>query len=120
MQVYNNRLENDNLLCLQNYARAIFQQQNHVFKMNLSFGFMMKNFETEEVKHFYSSNNTKLLREPVLVRNEDSLKKVYESLETEDISDYIRKQRPNLKWKVTMVTILSFNGRGLFEIVVHS
>ncbi len=72
--VYNIRLHDvfsvDNLI---DELRNIYNRQRSAFKINLNFGFVLRNVETGELRFFYASNNTNLLSAPILVHNEPIL-----------------------------------------------
>ena len=52
----------------------IFQDQTTVFKLNLSFGFVLFNNETEQMQYHHSStNNKRVFETPFLVRSREDL-----------------------------------------------
>jgi hypothetical protein len=53
-----------------NYLKTIRAATNRRFKINVSFGFILKHRATEELRFFHPSNNTLLFETPMLVANE--------------------------------------------------
>jgi hypothetical protein len=46
-------------------VRRIFRQQTTTFKINLSFGFILRNVETGELRYYHSSkNNSRFFETP--------------------------------------------------------
>ena len=74
-------------------VRHVFTQQSTAFTINLSFGFMLRNVETGV---------------PHLIRNEEDLQKYLYELSRHDILEYIRQQRPDIKWVVHLLTNVTF------------
>ena len=76
-----------------------------VFKINLSFGFILRNTETEAVQyHHASANNNLVFEQPFLVSNREDLERLYEEISKIDFLQWVRQQRPNSKCVVDLVT----------------
>ena len=87
----------------------IFQDQTTVFKLNLSFGFVLFNNETEQMQYHHSSaNNNRVFETPFLVRSREDLQ-VRSALENLDVFEWARQQRPNSKWIVMDITNATFH-----------
>ena len=83
----------------------IFKAQQHPFKVNLSYGFVLHNNESGEKRYYHpSQNNARVLDQPILVRNQVDLDKFKESVKQVDLLEWARQQRPNSKWVVDKVT----------------
>jgi len=90
-------------------ARRIFDQQSTAFTINLSFGFMLRNVETGELRYFHSSfNNKRYFDIPNRIRNEEDLERFIEEIARQDLWEYIRQQRPDTKWVVQLITNVAF------------
>ena len=84
---------------------SIFQDQTTVFKLNLSFGFVLINNDTEEMQYHHSSaNNNRVFEAPFLVRNREDLQQAHSALENLDVFEWAQQQRPNSKWIVMDIT----------------
>jgi hypothetical protein len=87
----------------------IFHDQTTVFKLNLSFGFILFNNETEQMQYHHSSvNNARVFDTPFQIRNLEDLQQVREALQNIDIHEWARQQRPNSKWVVMDFTNATF------------
>jgi hypothetical protein len=87
----------------------IFEDQTTVFKLNLSFGFVLFNNETEQMQyHHPSANNNRVFDTPFQIRNREDLVQVRTALENIDIHEWARQQRPNSKWIVMDFTNVTF------------
>lgn len=89
---------------LKGFLHKIFESQKHRFKINVSFGFILKNHLTGELVYYYASTNNRLLEHPVTVGHRADLDGVFSSIEQHDILEYCQKQRPNSKYGVIMIT----------------
>ena len=85
-------------------VKGIFDKQKNIFKINVAFGFVLKNNETGELKYHYSSSNTRVLTAPFFVQNREDFLSFLEKLLQQDPLEYARLQRPNSKWVVDLVT----------------
>jgi hypothetical protein len=53
---------------------SLYRQQTTAFKINLSFGFILRNIETGVLRHYHSSqNNARFFDVPHLIRTEEDL-----------------------------------------------
>jgi hypothetical protein len=67
------------------YVQRIFQDQTTVFKLNLSFGFVLFNNETEQMQYHHSSaNNNRVLH------NWEDLDQVRTALENLDVFEWTK------------------------------
>ncbi|XP_031574894.1 uncharacterized protein LOC116308570 [Actinia tenebrosa] len=106
---YNFRVDTLNTEDLIRQIQRIFQDQSTVFRLNLSFGFILRNNETGQLQFYHAShNNSRLFEEPFLISNAQDLEKVYEQLQNLDILEWVRQKRPNSKWIVSWITNVCF------------
>ena len=85
----------------------VFEKQKTAFKVNATFGFVLKNNETGELRYHYSSSNTRVLTAPFLIQNRLDLISFLNKFLLQDPLEYARLQRPNSKWVVDLVTNLT-------------
>ena len=69
---------------MQTVMKEIYHHQNHAFKINLSFSFILQHRETLEYRYFYASNNEQLLKSPHLIRNQQDLQNLSNHLAAKD------------------------------------
>ena len=106
---YNYRLPSLQPQELINHLDQIFADQSTVFKLNVSFGFILRNNETGDLQYHYASrNNNQLFESPFQIATAADLQQVREALCNIDILEWVRQQRPNSKWVVDTVTNISF------------
>ncbi|XP_041481009.1 B lymphocyte-induced maturation protein 1 homolog [Lytechinus variegatus] len=89
---------------LREIAQKVFEEQSTAFKINASYGFILCNNETNECRYYCTSNNTKILNEPVLISDHLSFQRFMDTFLKEDTLEYARTLRPNSKWVVQYVT----------------
>ena len=83
--------------------RAIFREQKTAFKINLAFGFVLRNINTGEIRYYYPSQNGYMFDNPVLIQNEEELGELIKSMAARDWMEEIRQQKPNTQWRVVTV-----------------
>jgi len=91
------------------YLRQILADQSSVFKINLAFGYILRNNETDALQYYHaSSNNHLVLDEPYQITNHNDLQALIEVLGNIDFIEWIKQQRINSKWIVDWVTNVTF------------
>ena len=98
--IYNERISE--LTDLKEIIQSIFKQQTSAFKINLAFGFLLRNSETGEVRYYYPSQNGFVFQEPILIANHEDLENLLKKVADTDWLEYVRKQKPNSKWRVSL------------------
>ena len=102
---YNFRLSTISPTALREQLNRIFADQPTVFKVNFSFGFILRNTETGALQyHHPSANNHLVLEQPFLISSPDDLERLYQQIAEIDYLEWVRQQRPNSKWVVDLVT----------------
>ena len=80
-----------------------------MFKLNVSFGFILRNNETGALQYYYASrNNDQVFEEPFQITTAADLPHVNEALQNLDVLEWVRQRRPNSKWVVQQVTNITF------------
>ena len=106
---YNYRLSSLQPQEMIQHLDEIFTDQSTVFKLNVSFGFILRNNETGELQYHYASrNNNHLFDSPFQITTAADLQPVREALRDIDVLEWVRQQRPNSKWIVDQVTNVTF------------
>jgi len=102
---YNFRLSSISPASLREQLNRIFADQPTVFKINFSFGFILRNTETGALQyHHPSANNHLVLEQPFLISSPDDLERLYQQIAEIDFLEWVQQQRPNSKWVVDLVT----------------
>ena len=107
---YNHRLTTMDTRELQEPLRQLFEEQTTSFKLNLSFGFILKQKVTGRLRYYHSSNNCcgRLLEEPSLITNRGDFDRFLERIREPDILQWAIAQRPNSDWVCEHVTNATF------------
>ncbi|CAH3138188.1 unnamed protein product [Porites lobata] len=78
---YNFRLSSISPASLREQLNRIFADQPTVFKINFSFGFILRNTETGALQyHHPSANNHLVLEQPFLISSPDDLERLYQQI----------------------------------------
>ena len=78
-------------------------------KINIAFGFILRNRNRDELKFFHPSNNTMLFKTPRLLQNPNDYNKLVDDIEQEDAFEYARLQRPSTNWIVERIICIRFD-----------
>ena len=107
---YNHRLTTMDTRELQEPLRQLFEEQTTAFKVNLSFGFILKQKVTGRLRYYHSSNNCcgRLLEEPSLITNRGDFDRFLARIQESDILQWAIAQRPNSDWVCEIVTNATF------------
>lgn len=84
--------------------QGIYDRQQHAFKVNLSFGFIMRHVETGRYRYFRPFDNVNLFDAPILVSRRQDIVKVLKKLKEMDVLTEMAKNRPNTKWQLVLLT----------------
>ena len=107
---YNHRLTTMDTRELQEPLRQLFEEHTTDFKVNLSFGFILKQKVTGRLRYYHSSNNCcgRLLEEPSLITNRGDFDRFLARIQESDILQWAIAQRPNSDWVCEHVTNATF------------
>ena len=107
---YNHRLTSLDTRDLHEPLRELFQEQKTVFKVNCSYGFVLRDKVTSRLRYYHSSNNCcgRLLEEPSLIANRDDFDRFLARIAESDILQWAITQRPNSDWVCEHVTNVTF------------
>ena len=78
-------------------------------KINVAFGFILRNRVTDELRFFHPSNNTMLFDIPRLLVTAADHRKLEDDVEQEDAFEYARLQRPSTHWLVEKIICIRFD-----------
>ena len=84
----------------------IFTDQTTAFKLNISYGFILRNRTSGRYRYYHSSCNCcgRYLDEPSLITNADTFENFLKRINEPDILKWALSQRPNSDWVVEIVT----------------
>ena len=106
----NRRLTSLDTRDLHEPLRVLFDQQTTAFKINCSYGFVLREKQSGRLRYYHSSNNCcgRFLEEPSLVTNSQTFNTFLERIEETDVLQWAIAQRPNSDWVVELVTNVTF------------
>ena len=83
----------------------IFAAQTTAFKINISYGFILRNRTSGRYRYYHSSCNCcgRYLDEPSLITNAETFENFLERIKEPDILKWALSQRPNSDWVVELV-----------------
>ena len=88
-------------------AERIMRNQQTRFKLNDSFGYVLRNIDTNEFRYYHpSSNNAQVLDADVTISNSNELEEFLRKIAVEDFLENFN--RPDTKWKLLQITNLVF------------
>ena len=74
------------------HLNSNFTDQSTVFKLNVSFGFILRNNETGALQYYYASrNNEQVFEEPFQITTAADLQQVREALLNLDVLEWVRQ-----------------------------
>ena len=107
---YNHRLTSLDTRDLHDQLFLLFEEQTTAFKVNVSFGFILKQKATSRLRYYHSSNNCcgRYLEEPSLITNRADFDRFLARIRESDILQWAVAQRPNSDWVCEHVTNATF------------
>ena len=90
-------------------ADQVFSNYTGKIKINVAFGFILKNRTTGELKFFHPSNNTTLLPAPTVIASASDYNKFKEDIEKKDAYEYARTNRPSTNWTIERIICVRFD-----------
>ena len=83
------------------------RDQQTRFKLNYSFGNVLRNIDTDEFRCYHpSSNNVQVLDAAMTISSSNELEELLRKIATEDFLENFN--RPDTKWKLLQITNLVF------------
>ena len=107
---YDYRLTTLDTTFLEMPLKKMYQEQTSAFKINLSYGFVLRNKNTGRYKYYHSSCNCcgRYLNEPSLVTNSEDFDDFLERIRETDVLQWAINQRPDFAWVCELVTNVTF------------
>lgn len=98
-------------LVTDNYTRQIIEKhltevlddQASPFKLNIAYGCILKNIESDELRFFHPSHNTTIFDLPKIVKDLADITTFLDQLEQDDVFSHLYEQRPSTKWQVVKI-----------------
>ena len=106
--VYHYPLVEDSNLEIEKLLDDILKNHSKI-KINMAFGFILRQRSTDQLKFFHPSNNTMLFDTPRLITNVSDKRKLMTDVESQDAYEYARLQKPSSNWPVERIICVRFD-----------
>ena len=104
-RLYNFRLRTGTFRELEEIFEQVHQRQQHHYRLNYAFGYVLYNNVTGERRYYHASYNIRVMERPMLIENTGDLDVLNNYLNEDlDVLEYARRQRPNSQWVVEAIT----------------
>jgi len=105
ISTYNYPIDNNfDMKMMMSHIDDIYKTEFKTFKVNIFFGFILRNLETGRYRLFKAHSNDSVLEMPFLISKKEDLKKLEETLNNIEVLQHILSQRPNTKFVVVLLT----------------
>ena len=103
---YNIRLNTLDTRNLKGRLLRVFDEQQDAFKVNLSYGFILRHKQTSRYRYYHASQNCcgRYLDKPSLIENRKDFDTFLQRIQQPDVLQFAIKQRPDSMWVVESVT----------------
>ena len=115
-KVFNYAVESLNETIVNEKLDHFFNNLNCAAKVNLAFGFILKNIENGGFRYFYAHKNNTLLDRSQLVSTHDDLAKLKDFLNKTDVIESCSRERTNTKWRFYKLTNLTVFAASLKDV----
>ena len=106
-KVFNYAVETLNEAVVNEKLDYFFNNLKCAAKVNLAFGFILKNIKDGGFSYFYANENNTLLDRSKLVCTDDDMAKLKDFLNKTDVIDSCSRERMNTKWRFYKFTNLT-------------
>ena len=109
-KVFNYAVETFNETIVNEKLDHFYNKLKYAAKVNLAFGFILKNIENGGFRYFYAHENNTLLDRSKLVCTHDDLSKLKDFLNKTDLIESCSQERKKTKWmfyKLTNLTVFA-------------
>ena len=98
-KVFNYAVETLNETIVNEKLDHFFDNSKCAAKVNLAFGFFLKNIEDGGFRYFYAHKNITLLDRSKLVCTHDDMAKLKDVLNKTDVIEFCSREKTNTKWR---------------------
>ena len=92
--------DGDTMAQIDRFLKMCYAEQLNAFKVNLSFGFILRHATTGEFRFFHPSNNVALLSPPLMISKMRDVDDLLEKIDKEDLIQYAYNTKPTSSWRV--------------------
>ena len=107
-RVFNFAMSSFDLSSLNDKLDYVSKELKCAAKVNLAFGFVLKNIEDGMCRYFYAHENNTLMERAKLVCTLADMTNLKDRMQKMDSVDLCTRERANTKWKIYKLTTLTF------------
>ena len=83
---------------IRDHLMQIYENENQVFKLNISFGVVLRNVSKEEYTYFHPVESDSYIRRPAVISSRYDIQKLLDLLKEMDLLEKMAQKRKNTKW----------------------
>ena len=106
-RVFNFAMSSFDITLLNDKLDYVFKELKCAAKVNLAFGFVLKNIEDGMCRYFYAHENNTIMERAKLVCTQFDMTNLKKRMQKMDIVDICDRERANTKWKFYKLTNLT-------------
>ena len=106
-RVFNFAMSSFDMSLLNDKLDYVFKELKCAAKVNLAFGFVLKNIEDGMCRYFYAHENNTVMERSKLVCTQTDMTNLKDRMQKMDIVDFCTRERVNTKWKFYKLTNLT-------------
>ena len=106
-RVFNFAMSSFDMSLLNDELDYVFKELKCAAKVNLAFGFVLKNIEDGMCRYFYAHENNTVMERSKLVCTQTDMTNLKDRMQKMDIVDLCTRERVNTKWKFYKLTNLT-------------
>ena len=106
-RVFNFAMSSFDMSLLNDKLDYVFKELKCAAKVNLAFGFVLKNIEDGMCRYFYAHENNTVMERSKLVCTQTDMTNLKDRMQKMDIVDLCTRERVNTKWKFYKLTNLT-------------
>ena len=106
-RVFNFAMSSFDISLLNDKLDYVFKELKCAAKVNLAFGFVLKNIEDGMCRYFYAHENNTIMERAELVCTQADVTNLKDRMQKMDIVDICTRERANTKWKFYKLTNLT-------------
>ena len=106
-RVFNFAMSSFDISLLNDKLDYVFTELKCAAKVNLAFGFVLKNIEDGMCRYFYAHENNTIMERSKLVCTQADMTNLKDRMQKMDIVDICTQERTNTKWKFYKLTNLT-------------
>ena len=106
-RVFNFTMSSFDMFLLNDKLDYVFKEMKCATKINLAFGFVLKNFGDGMCRYFYAHENNTVMERSKLVCTQAHMTNLKDKMQKTDFVDICTRERAKTKWKFHKLTILT-------------